>query len=441
MRSCPITSTFWSIIFLINGALCAQVAAIGSQAFELTVNNTAYKVPYYSSHSIESNETISTAVVVIHGIQRNADVYYDNMLLSANLSKINTDSMLIVAPQFLTENDVNSFDLDNKYLYWSRGGWIAGSNSKSSGQNPRQEKISSYAILDSIIYNIAKTHLNLKSIIVTGHSAGGQVVQRYAATNTIDDMLCKKHKVAMKYVVANPSSYLYLDEKRFVSGSIDQFDVPSTSCVSYNEWKYGLEDLYSYPLRVGGDQIRENYRTRNVTYLLGEKDNDIDDPNLDRRCPALLQGRHRLERGLTYYAYLKNYYGELITEYHKVQTVPESGHSNYDMYTSAEGRRHLFATPPAIRCDMSTVSAKDLVNRTDALLIGPNPTHGNITVRYTDGSNVSSKIQLELYSIDGKPLLRSDYSAIDLQELDSGIYFLKINLGRYYRFERIVLTK
>src|SRR5262249_51528255 len=51
---------------------------------------------------------------------------------------------------------------------------------------------------------------NLKLIVVTGHSAGGQFTHRYAAATHVE----KQIRIPMRYVVANPSTYLYLDETR-----------------------------------------------------------------------------------------------------------------------------------------------------------------------------------------------------------------------------------
>jgi len=49
--------------------------------------------------------------------------------------------------------------------------------------------------------------LNLRSIVLAGHSGEGQFMQRYAAVNQMEQKL----GVSIRYVVANPSSYLYFE--------------------------------------------------------------------------------------------------------------------------------------------------------------------------------------------------------------------------------------
>ena len=47
----------------------------------------------------------------------------------------------------------------------------------------------------------------MKAIVVAGHSAGGQFVNRYEMSNSVHDTL----GVPVSYVVANPSSYAWPD--------------------------------------------------------------------------------------------------------------------------------------------------------------------------------------------------------------------------------------
>ena len=193
----------------------AQGNSIGIKKVIMNINGQTLKIPYFSNYSLGTTDNgIANAVIVIHGTNRNADDYYANMSTAASMRTAQTDSLIIVAPQFLTEADITQFSLDNEHLYWSNGGWKSGSNSKDNNTNPRPEKISSYAVLDTIMFRLAKNFPNLKSIVFTGHSAGGQVTNRYSATTPIIETLCDQFNVSTKFIVANPSSYLYLDEKR-----------------------------------------------------------------------------------------------------------------------------------------------------------------------------------------------------------------------------------
>jgi hypothetical protein len=111
---------------------------------------------------------------------------------------------------------------------------------------------------------------NLIDVVLAGHPAGGQFVQRYAAANP--------ERFPTRYIVANPSSYLYMDKQRWTGGSLDQFTVPTileqSRCPTYNRYRYGLEGLNIYMQVVGESKIRSQYAERRVIYMLGEDDND-----------------------------------------------------------------------------------------------------------------------------------------------------------------------
>ena len=95
-------------------------------------------------------------------------------------------------------------------------------------------------------------HPELEAIRIVGHSSGGQTVQRYALTHRIDlpkprqDKSSERlgqHHVHVRFVVSNPSSYAYLDDRRF--NSEDELETPSKAqidaCPLYNTWEWGLD--------------------------------------------------------------------------------------------------------------------------------------------------------------------------------------------------------
>lgn len=409
----------------ISTSLMAQIS-IGTKKVNMNINGHNLKIPYFSNKSIDIIDSgITNAVIVIHGTNRNADDYYVNMSTAASMRPLQTDSLIIVAPQFLTEDDIDDFSLDNQHLYWSNGGWKSGSNSKNNGRNgnnSRPARISSYAVLDTITLRLAHNFPNLKSIVITGHSAGGQVTNRYSATTPIVDTLCDQFNISTKFIVANPSSYLYLDEKRRDLATVNQFSVPVTTCNDYNDWKYGLDNLYTYPANVGTNFIRANFKKRQVVYLLGQNDNDSNSSSLDVSCEAMLQGDHRLERGTTYYNYLIDYYGNSILNYHSIDTIPGVGHSNLGMYTSTRGLYHLFESYPNL-CNNIVLSLPE--ERDSTFSFYPNPTSGLITIssQLTDASvlfyNTFGKIVKKIEHINGSS------QQININDLSDGTYIIE----------------
>jgi len=231
---------------------------------------------------------------------------------------------IILAPHFMNPED-NPRDDE---IYWDySNGWKQGDRSTRD----HSIRVSSFEVMDQILYKLVDPGKfpNLKSIVIIGHSAGGQYVQRFACGSQAEKLI----NIPIRYVSANPSSYLYLDRSRVLEGTIDQFAIPHTSCEEYNEYKYGLEDMNSYMQAVGTDQIREQYGLRDVVYLLGSLDDDQASDDLDTTCSAALQGDNRRERGLIYYNYLRYYYG---SHRHMCVVVDGVGHDSYGMFNSPE---------------------------------------------------------------------------------------------------------
>jgi hypothetical protein len=301
-------------------------------------------IPYCSNKSLEQiDTTVKHAVIVLHGNGRNATGYYQYVVDAANKAgKLN--ETLIVTPHFLIEADVNQRNPGNDVPFWTIDSWKGGDLSLSTNQNPRSAQVGSFQVVDIIAAKLTDPNMfpNLNRLTFVGHSAGGQFVNRYAAS--------RPEGLPTQYVVANPSSYLYMDQQRRVEGTLDQFAVPDastqSSCPTFNQYKYGLEELNPYMDAVGIDRIRSQYAQHQVIYLLGEADNDPtpdEGDELDQNCPAMLQGSQRLERGTIYFNYLNHFYGALVIQgKHTVVTVPGVGHSAQGMFTSPQGVTAIF---------------------------------------------------------------------------------------------------
>ena len=89
-----------------------------------------------------------------------------------------------------------------------------GGLSLSTGLNDGLPSLSSFEVIDRLIDVSVKQNPNIHRIIILGHSAGGQFVVRYAAINNQHEPLLKKG-ITVRYIVANPSSYPYLNETRY----------------------------------------------------------------------------------------------------------------------------------------------------------------------------------------------------------------------------------
>lgn len=270
---------------------------------------------------------VTRALIIVHGRLRNAQTYLQSGIDAATHAGVG-GTTLVIAPQFLNQSDVKRNHLGNQVLRWKGNDWMAGEVSTAPGQ------VSSYGVLDQIIKHLGNRKLfpALKEIVIAGHSGGGQVVQRFALTGH-DHPLLKTEGISLRYVAANPSSYAYFSPQRPVP-----FD--TASCPSFNDWKYGMQNLPDYVGERGAQQLEQAYVSRDITYLLGQQDADPNHPALDKGCEAETQGAYRLIRGHNYFDYLKLRHPQLS---HKLVEVPGVGHDGDKMFTSPEGEKVLFA--------------------------------------------------------------------------------------------------
>lgn len=297
------------------------------------------QVPYMRTHPLGTvNALVNQAVIVVHGAGKNADGYFDYASDAVTLSGRSLTNVAVIAPQFLEDEDVGPHSIDTTtHHYWSNG-WRGGDLSLNG-------TTSSYEVLDYIVTRLmdAATFPNLTRITVTGHSAGGQVTARYCAGG-----INPRAGVAIKYVIANPSNYLYLTQERPVGRSMTTFAIPSVDPGFYNEYQYGLDEMNTYMSAVGTNQIRTNFADRDIDVILGE-DDILQDSDLDTSTPGNYQGFNRFERGQAWFNHLLRQVG---TGKHDLWVVPNVDHSGGGMYRSPIGRESLFifdeSVPPVI---------------------------------------------------------------------------------------------
>lgn len=305
-------------------------------------------IKYYSSYSLaRSNPCITTAVIYVHGTSRNAASYFESAIAAAKLEN-GLENTIIISPSYKTLED----SLGSSELYWSSGGWKQGNKSINAFA-----EISSFETIDSLVKSLSNNRRfpNLRKIVIAGHSAGGQFTQRYAFSSTTHNSL--PSRIEIKYVVMNPSSYVYPNSYRphplfsleFVlpyrieNGQKvmkEEFSLSAGKCPdSYNEYKYGLEKANSYLNRSNIDELAESYPFKKVYYLAGT--NDIEDTNeMDSSCPAMTQGLHRYARAESFSEFMNQFFPQNI---HQFVPVPGVAHSGSQMIQSAEARDVIWA--------------------------------------------------------------------------------------------------
>jgi pimeloyl-ACP methyl ester carboxylesterase len=316
------------------------VSVIAAQRLTITTAKGKGQLPLYVSRDwTKPQPDVVRAFVIFHGKLRNADVYYasgQKALATAGEAGKHT---ILIAPQFLGQADVNEHHVPNDVLRWAPEAWMGGAD--ATGPAP----ISSYTAIDAVLMQLADKTIfpNLKDVIIGGHSGGGQVVQRYAVVGRGESALVARG-IHVRYVVANPSSYVYFSTDRPVLTSklndIHFAPFDAGSCKKFNHWKFGVEDPPPYIGDHSFTDMEAAYAHRDVIYLLGLDDTDPNHPELDKTCGAEAEGPYRLYRGTAYYRYMQSRHDNALTQ--QLWTVPGVGHDGDKMFNSSCGLAAVF---------------------------------------------------------------------------------------------------
>ncbi|HUN91921.1 MAG TPA: alpha/beta hydrolase [Burkholderiaceae bacterium] len=304
------------------------VRVVAPERFVVGVGAQAAPIPLFASDTgSPARHDVVRVVIVVHGLNRNASGYFDAAMKARDTAGPDAARTLVLAPQFLATDDIAAHRLPATLLHWPWNRWASGE--PASGPLP----ISPFEVLDELLRQFADPAAfpALKQVVVAGHSAGGQLVQRYAVVGHGDEVLTRRG-VAVRYVVADPSSYLYFGAQR-------PFKVPAP-CPARDRWRYGLAGGVPRYVTLDATALEQRYVRRDVVYLLGEADTDPNHPALDRSCAALAQGPERHARGLAYFATLQARDGASLR--HRVVEVPGIGHDGERLFTSEAAVRVLF---------------------------------------------------------------------------------------------------
>jgi pimeloyl-ACP methyl ester carboxylesterase len=307
----------------------------------------------YRTYSLDSrNEAITRVLVSIHGAGRDADNYFRSTLAAAFLAGA-LENTLVVSPRMASNDGGGCKDaLGQNEISWNCNSW------RSGGPSLTNANVTSFDFLDEILRKVARKDVfpNLKSIVVVGHSAGGQVVNRYEMANLVHEKL----GVPVTYIVANPSSYAYPDSERPTPAAYDITAhapgyIPALppnaaayrpfsdarNCSTFDRWPYGMRERSGYSAKESDEQLRRQLAARPTVYLLGQLD-ILPLAGFDGSCAAMAQGPTRLARGQAF--------GRLVNErfggQHTVTIVPLCGHNARCMYTSDVALPLLFPKAP-----------------------------------------------------------------------------------------------
>jgi pimeloyl-ACP methyl ester carboxylesterase len=301
---------------------------------------------YFGNGSLEGDPGTTRALIVVHGVLRDADYYYDTGTRA--VARAGVSNVLVIAPQFVESSELAGHHVSASTLYWTST-WPGGSDARNA-------PVSTYDVFDAMIARLsdARRFPRMRDIVLIGHSAGGQIVQRYAVVGHAPQ-LDARGRIPVHLVVANPSSYFYFNDWR---------PVPQTACSDFNQWRYGLAGAPPY-VRGSPASLERRYALRRLTYLLGTADTNPKEDDLDRSCGGEAQGAYRFERGRFYVGYIRKLFPDGTNQdYAFVRGVP---HDNRRMFDSECGLGVLFGRSEATCAEHGWIGPRLTARTSDTL--------------------------------------------------------------------------
>lgn len=190
-------------------------------------------------------------VVVMHGVNRDADRYRDEW---APVAK--DYGLIVIVPEFSETDFPGSLGYNTRFFI-------------GADATLRPRNLWSFAVIEPL-FDDARQRFNtaVPRYTLYGHSAGGQFVHRF--------------------VMAMPEARI----ERAISANAGWYTMPDPNI--------------AFPYGMGGAPITEDHIAaalgKPLLVLLGTADTDTNDPNLRKTREANLQGPHRYARGKRFFA-------------------------------------------------------------------------------------------------------------------------------------------
>ncbi|TKY87456.1 hypothetical protein EX895_003470 [Sporisorium graminicola] len=309
-------------------------------------NNESGVLPFYITNNPDPTKVLR-AIVVWPGKPRDIWKYANLMMnarsvaVSSNFAKqgATNDSFLIVAPAMMNQMDLQAGAAHPTEIVFHGSSWQRG----APCVNPvMKHRVTSYAAVDQIVDMLfnKKTYPNLNSVVVAGHSMGGQAAQRYS--------LMKKTKAYddnMRFWIGNPGSWAWISDTRPYM-NVNNTCQPNEA---WDTWPYGLNGnqskLTSYARKdviANKTYVIDRFLNRHVSYALALLDIGAGDTH----CPARWQGGNHLDRGSQFvlqYANTSSFYlqGKFPPK-HTLDYIANVSHQDYAMYSANQSIQRLF---------------------------------------------------------------------------------------------------
>ncbi|KAH6658885.1 hypothetical protein BKA67DRAFT_652166 [Truncatella angustata] len=297
------------------------------------------------------------AVIVIHGARNDPWNYHAAMIQALQKvvedTTISLDTVAITAPYFPNDDDAGTgfpYNPDGatpaeKYpspaLAWYYDNWSGGANNEYP---PNTQTVSGFDVLDQLIqwYGNKEQFPNINQIVVSGHSMGAQMVNRFAAVGKTGAQLGVDTPVS--YWIGDPNSMVWFSETRPLS---------TGKCpTGFDDWREGFDNYDSYGtpestamtyntelVASGREALLANYQSRTIAYARATRDKG--DYNPDKLCATYTTGADRSER---FFEFLKTFPPNCANPAGPCVTVDivNSSHDAPTMFQDVSGRARLF---------------------------------------------------------------------------------------------------
>jgi pimeloyl-ACP methyl ester carboxylesterase len=320
--------------------LLATVLMTGSGGLAYATNPPSSTIPLSGGKTLPyfvsappGKPGLVRALIGVQGFPRDANRTFD-AIAGATHKAGKTSTTLLVAPIFPVPAPEAARHCHFKGMpdaaagnaLWHCGTWLNGAPAINSPDT-------SFEAMNRLVDHILAAWPSIQTVTIAGFSAGGQFVQRYAAFSHPP-----ARSVQIRYVVADPSGFLYFDPFRPLHPA-------GSTCPNFNQWKFGTENLPSY-LGRSAQAARAAYVAADIHYLEGVLDSGEAKGTayrmLEKNCAAEMQGQYRLDRGEAYAAYDK---AMLAQGRHELTIVPGCAHNVTCVLTAPEAQRALFGQP------------------------------------------------------------------------------------------------
>ena len=236
------------------------------------------RVWHYVPEGVKADTPI---LFVMHGVRRDGDRYLRQWVPHAKKY-----DFILVVPEFSNEH------------FPETAGYNFGNTITPQGDPVPRERWA-FSALEPIFDDVkARTGNQSETYNIFGHSAGSQFVHRFL------------------YFV--PDARV----EHAISANAGWYTMPERG----NDFPYGLKGTV-----VTVEQLRKNL-ARPLVILLGTQDTDPNHRSLRRTPEAMAQGRHRFERGHTFYEFAKKQAAALKVDFGwSIELVEGVAHSNEGM--------------------------------------------------------------------------------------------------------------